>query len=149
MSLYEVRALQRTHDRAGFQCGEEALDIYLKTQVFQDVKRKVANCFAAAERGGLAVAGYYTLAAANSPLTELTPEELKRLPRYPSVPAIRIGRLAVDLRFQGKGPGEWLLMDAANRALKAEAAARISYVEGAAGHAGWKCFSGADVASCL
>jgi ribosomal protein S18 acetylase RimI-like enzyme len=48
---------------------------------------------------------------------------LKKLPRYPSLPAIRVGRLAVDLTFQGKGLGGALLADAAARGLRAEAAA--------------------------
>ena len=39
------------------------------------------------------------------------------------MPAIRIGRLAVDQRFQGRGLGAALLADAATRALKADAAA--------------------------
>ena len=41
----------------------------------------------------------------------------RRLPRYPSVPAARIGRLAIDRRFQGRGLGAALLLNAALRAL--------------------------------
>ncbi|MEO7036675.1 MAG: GNAT family N-acetyltransferase [Polyangiaceae bacterium] len=47
----------------------------------------------------------------------------KKLPRYPSLPAIRVGRLAIALSFQGKGLGGALLADAATRGLRAEAAA--------------------------
>jgi len=54
---------------------------------------------------------------------DLPPDETRRMPRYPTVPAIRIGRLAVDQRFQGRGLGAALLADAATRALKADAAA--------------------------
>ena len=42
----------------------------------------------------------------------------KRLPRYPTLPAVRIGRLAVHQRFQGRGLGGALLMDAARRSLQ-------------------------------
>ena len=38
----------------------------------------------------------------------------KRLPRYP-IPVVHLGRLAVDMRYQGKGLGEFLLMDALRR----------------------------------
>ena len=69
------------------------------------------------------VAAYYTISAASIPLVDLPPEETKRLPRYPTVPAVRIGRLAVDQRFQGRGLGGALLADAASRMLKADAAA--------------------------
>jgi len=69
------------------------------------------------------VAAWYTISAAGIPLVDLPPDETKRLPRYPTVPAIRIGRLAVDQRFQGRGLGAALFADAATRALKADAAA--------------------------
>ena len=45
------------------------------------------------------------------------PEITKRLPRYPTIPAVRIGRLAVDLRFRGRGLGAALLADAIQRVL--------------------------------
>ncbi|EHM50253.1 toxin-antitoxin system, toxin component, GNAT domain protein [Cardiobacterium valvarum F0432] len=53
-----------------------------------------------------------TLASASIPLTAL-PETLRRkLPRYPSVPAILMGRLAADLHVQGQSFGSSLLADA-------------------------------------
>jgi GNAT superfamily N-acetyltransferase len=69
------------------------------------------------------VAAYYTISAASIPLTDLPSAETRRLPRYPTVPAVRIGRLAVDQRFQGRGLGAALLADAASRTLKADVAA--------------------------
>ena len=57
------------------------------------------------------------------------PDETKRLPQYPTVPAVRIGRLAVDQRFQARGLGPALLADAAARALKADAAAYTLLVD--------------------
>ena len=51
------------------------------------------------------------------------PEALsKRLPRYPSVPVARFGRLAVALAFQGIGLGGALLWDAVDRAARSEVA---------------------------
>ena len=51
------------------------------------------------------------------------PESLtKRLPRYPSVPVARVGRLAVDRAFQGQKLGGALLADAAVRASRSEVA---------------------------
>ena len=52
------------------------------------------------------------------------PEALaKKLPRYPSVPTVRMGRLAVDQAFKGQGLGAALLADALRRAVTAEIAA--------------------------
>ena len=68
------------------------------------------------------IAVFYTISAGSIPLVDLPPDETKRLPRYPTVPAVRIGRLAVDQKFQGRGLGAALLADAATRTLKADAA---------------------------
>jgi ribosomal protein S18 acetylase RimI-like enzyme len=50
------------------------------------------------------------------------PARARRLPRYPSVPVARVGRLAIDQRFQGQKLGSALLADAAVRAARAEVA---------------------------
>lgn len=106
------------HDRAGFTCGEPALERYFQTQVTQDARRRVSNCFVAVESATGQLAGFYTLAAASIPLTDLPADVTKRLPRYPSVPAARIGRLAVDDRFKKRGLGSALLADAARRCMQ-------------------------------
>ena len=68
------------------------------------------------------VAGYYTLAAAGVPLLDLPTALAKRLPRYPSVPVARLGRLAVDQAFQGRKLGAALLADAVLRSVRSEVA---------------------------
>jgi len=73
-------------------------------------------------RGRSVVAAYYTLSAASIPLVDLPREQARRLPRYPTLPAVRIGRLAVDQEFQGRGLGASMLIDAARRTARADAA---------------------------
>jgi ribosomal protein S18 acetylase RimI-like enzyme len=111
------------HDRTGFRCGEDALDRYFKIQVTQDIRRHVANCFVVIEAATNQVAAFYTLSAASISLTDLPPEETKRLPRYPTIPAVRVGRLAVDLRFRRRGLGELMLINAVDRTMQDAAAA--------------------------
>jgi len=106
--------------RGGFSCGEALLDRYFRELVSQDVKRRVASCFVAIREE--TVAGFYTLACASIPVLELPEGIAKRLPRYPVLPAIRIGRLAVGTAFQGQGIGSVLLVDAMRRALRTEVA---------------------------
>lgn len=108
------------HDRSAFSCGSPSLDRYLREQASQDIKRLMANCFVAVETATNAIAGYYTLSATNVPANELPPELLKRLPRYPILPAALVGRLAVDQNFHRKGLGSVLLADAALRVLKGD-----------------------------
>lgn len=109
------------HDRRTFSCGVAELDRYFQQQVTQDIRRRITSCFVALTDRD-AIAGYYTLASGSIPITELPEELYKRLPRYPSLPAVRIGRLAVDTKFRGQGFGRLLLWDAATRALRAEQA---------------------------
>jgi GNAT superfamily N-acetyltransferase len=124
-----VIELLGNHDREEFSCGTEALDRYFKSQVTQDVRRHVTNCFVALEAKTGIIAGYYTIAAASIPTPALPEAVTRKLPRYPSLPAIRVGRLAIDLRFQAKGLGGALLADAAARGLRADAAAFAMLVD--------------------
>jgi ribosomal protein S18 acetylase RimI-like enzyme len=109
------------HDRRAFSCGVPELDRYFHQQVTQDIRRHVTNCFVAITPDDV-IAGYYTLASGSVPISELPSELARRLPRYPTLPAVRIGRLAVDLRFRGQGFGRLLLWDAAARAPRADQA---------------------------
>jgi GNAT superfamily N-acetyltransferase len=117
------------HDRSAFSCGAATLDRYLREQASQDVTRLVASCFVAVETATNIIAGYYTLAATSVPANDLPTEVLKRLPRYPILPAALVGRLAVDQSFHRKGLGSTLLADAALRVLKGDTKAFVLIVE--------------------
>jgi ribosomal protein S18 acetylase RimI-like enzyme len=116
---FRIEPLAAEHDRSRFECGEEALDRYFKTQVTQDIRRHITNCFVAVEASTSAIAGFYTLSAASIPVHDLPAEIGRRLPRYPILPAVRIGRLAIGGPFQGRKLGAALLADAAARAIDA------------------------------
>jgi GNAT superfamily N-acetyltransferase len=118
---FRIEALTSAHTRKSFSSGSAPLNRYLHDLATQDIKRRVSNCFVAIDDAGT-IAGYYTFAAASFPLTELSAEEAKRLPRYALLPAGLIGRLAVDQRFRGQKLGGALIMDAALRAAHAEPA---------------------------
>jgi GNAT superfamily N-acetyltransferase len=118
-----IEPLSPRHDRTSFSRGIEALDRYLRQQATQDVRRRVTACYVALEAPGARIAGYYTLAAGGVPLSDLPEALAKRLPRYPSVPVARLGRLAVDRAYRGRKLGSALLWDAGMRALRAELAA--------------------------
>jgi len=119
----------RGHDRSNFSCGAAPLDRYLREQASQDVKRLLASCFLLTETATKTLAGYYTLAATSIPASDLSPDILKRLPRYPVLPAALIGRLAVDRRFHRQGLGSVLLADAALRVIAGDTKAFALVVE--------------------
>lgn len=123
-----IERLAAHHARTGFRSGVEPLDRYLHTQASQDVRRRVSACFVAVDQTGF-VAGYYTLATSAVLLSDLSDEHAKRLPRYPTVPVARLGRLAVDVRWRGRGLGGALLWDAIERAARAEIAAYALLVD--------------------
>jgi len=118
-SPFRLEPLGEQQDRQAFHSGVEALDRYLRTQATQDARRRIATCFVAVEVATGRPAGFYTMASASIPTPDLPAEITKRLPRYPSIPAVRIGRLAVDLDFRGRAMGAALLADAIHRVLQA------------------------------
>jgi GNAT superfamily N-acetyltransferase len=125
---FRVTQLTGEHARTDFRCGSPPLDRYFQQQVTQDVKRRVASCFVALD-SEQRIAGFYTLASSSVSLTDLPQEVAKKLPRYPSVPVVRMGRLAVDANFKGKGLGSALLADALQRTLRSDIAAFAMLVD--------------------
>lgn len=112
-----IEPLASHHDRAAFSCGAEVLDRYIRQQASQDARKNVAATFVLVEVGKPAVLGFYTLSAASVQLNDFPEATAKKLPKYPQVPAILLGRLAVDQSQRGKGYGELLLMNALKRCL--------------------------------
>jgi ribosomal protein S18 acetylase RimI-like enzyme len=103
------------HDRSAFTSGNDRIDTYFRQSVSQDVKRSYAACYVLVEKATAGIAGFYTLSSHSIPLTELAAEQARKLPRYPSVPAVLIGWLGRDARFRGQGVGSMLLADAIAR----------------------------------
>ena len=116
---YRIEALGKQHDRSQFSCGSELLDQYLRAQAGQDARKHVAAPFVLCEGEGHTVLGYYTLSAISVDVGAWPENVAKKLPKYPVIPATLLGRLAIDRQFQGKGAGEYLLMDALHRSLRA------------------------------
>lgn len=123
-----VEVLGPEHDRASFESGVEPLDRYFRTQAGQDARKNMAASFVLVLPEGQ-VAGYYTLSSTAVNVGEWPPETVRKLPRYPLIPATLLGRLAVDKRQQGKGFGRFLLADALFRAVRSEIASFAMIVD--------------------
>lgn len=126
MTLYRIRPLDAAAEVSAFQCGQPALDEYLRRYASQDVRRGVARVFVATPAEEIQrVAGFFTLSAGSVNCADL-PDALKRkLPRYP-VPVALLGRLAVDQAFQGKGLGGILVADACQKVAQASAVLAVA-----------------------
>jgi GNAT superfamily N-acetyltransferase len=105
------------HDRAGFTCGSESLDNYLRMYAGQDVRRMANSVFVLIDSRELdRVLGYYTLCATSLSQGDVPVAARKHVPRYPQVSATLLGRLAVATHRQGQGLGALLIADAMRRA---------------------------------
>jgi GNAT superfamily N-acetyltransferase len=109
-----IELLASHHDRAGFDCGEPALDDFLRRQAGQLQRRGFGKTYVAVGEDGAAVLGFVTVSVGQIAAVSMPPT--LKLPRYP-VPILRIGRLAVDHRQQGQGIGQDLLAFALHLAL--------------------------------
>ena len=109
---FVIEPLTKAHQRSIFTCGNDRIDHYFRESVTQDVKRKYAACFVARDIATDRVAGFYTLSSSNVPLDEVPEPLAKKLPRYPTVPAVLIGWLGRHTDYAGQGLGEALLYDA-------------------------------------
>jgi GNAT superfamily N-acetyltransferase len=96
------------HDRARFDCGEPVLNQWLREQAGQSERRDTARTFLALDPEG-ELGGYMSLCLTQIEAAHLGAPGLTA--RYP-VSAIRLARLAVDLRYQGQGLGSYLLAQA-------------------------------------
>lgn len=114
---HRVEPLGKHHDRAAFSCGDPALDRYFRQQARQNVEQRVAAVFVLVDNASERIAGYYALSSGSISLTDLPADMAKKLPRYPAVPVVLLGRLAVAAEHQGQGLGGALLFDALRRAL--------------------------------
>lgn len=105
------------HDRTSFSCGNPDLDNYLHIRASQDARRRVAAPFVMMDESRTII-GYYTLSAYGIRVVELPDAVLKKLPKYPILPATLLGRLAISQAHKGRKLGSFLLMDALYRSLK-------------------------------
>jgi len=107
-----IESLNPGHDRLGFSCGDIELDGYLQRFARQHMASNISRTYVASQ--GTAILGYYSLAMAAIQNAQLPERYMGRFPRFP-LPVARLARLAVDLRHQRQGLGEWLLADALYR----------------------------------
>jgi len=110
-----ILSLTGDHDRQGFDCGRSELNDWLRQIARQHQDKGLSRTFVAIqEEAPELICGYYALTLAEIEQRHLPDALRKRLPQR--IPGIRLGRLAVDIRYQGKGLGELLLVDALTRA---------------------------------
>ncbi|MGB3510266.1 MAG: GNAT family N-acetyltransferase, partial [Microcoleaceae cyanobacterium] len=105
-------------NRDNFDCGNSDLNEYLKKYARQSHRKGIATTFIAIpETENRNVVGYYSVSMAEIKRESLPETYRQGLPRYP-LPAMRVGKLAVDKTMQGRGLGKVLLMECFKKAVR-------------------------------
>lgn len=121
MMAWHEEPINKKHDREAFDCGEEALNKFLRRYARKSHELGGAKTFLAIDdEDNKTVLGFYSLSPASVDYAR-TPEIIRcGLARY-DVPGFRLARLAVDRKLQGQGIGGQLLLAAGRRCLLASA----------------------------
>jgi len=114
--------LGKHHRLDAFQCGEYALDEWLKRHARAAQASDSARVFVSTLEDRETVVGYYAIAAAQVAPEDATVRALRGQPQARPVPAILLARLAVDQKHQRAGLGRSLLQDVLLRCADAAAA---------------------------
>lgn len=116
MSNFEFHTLDKSFDRAPFDCGSAELNAFLKAKARQNQAANFNRTFVVIQTGDKAkrVFGFYSLSMGEVGLSSLPEEKQKKLPKHP-VPVARMGRMAVDNSTKGQDLGKLLLVDAMKR----------------------------------
>jgi GNAT superfamily N-acetyltransferase len=120
--------LDAEHELGAFSSGETVLDDWLRDRALDNIKIGASRTYVTCPVGSRVVAGFYALAM-GSILGQDVPGGMRRnMPRV--IPAVVLGRLAVDQQHQGHGLGAILLRDAVMRGIRAagDVSARLMIV---------------------
>lgn len=118
-TAWHEQPIQKTHGRESFDCGEEALNEFLRRDARKSHEFGGAKTFLAVDDAdGKTTLGFYSLSPASVAYARV-PEIVQRGLARHEVPGFRLERLAVDRRFQGQGLGGQLLLAAGRRCLQA------------------------------
>jgi len=112
--VLEITALSRAHDRARFDCGVPELNAFLKATARQHGNKGISRTFVLTDQSSPVIIGFFTLTLCEVMTENLPAGFAKKYPQH-DLPAVRLARLAVSRKHQGKGSGELLLTEAIHR----------------------------------
>lgn len=109
----------KLHNRNDFCSTVEILNVYLKTRANQEQEKNLNITYVATTPGEMLkpIIGYYTLSSTSLKRMEMPSFIQKGVPQSYDIPAILIGRLAVDQRYEKQGIGKFLLRNAFSRTI--------------------------------
>ena len=120
--------LTEAHDSSTFNSGEPALDDWLRRRAWDNLLMAASRTYVVCPKGSERIVGYFALSMGQILAQEATGSMRRNMPKQ--IPAILLGRLAIDRAWQGTGLGRALLADAIRRSQRAasEVSARLVIV---------------------
>lgn len=109
MAPRRPRPIEPSDNTSSFDSGEASLDRYLTDRALTNHLSDFARCYVSIDDGNQVV-GYYTLSAVAVEHASVPGRARRNAPN--PLPAVLLGRLAVDRRAQGSGLGRLLVRDA-------------------------------------
>jgi predicted N-acetyltransferase YhbS len=114
--LTPPRPLTSADDRQTFDCGRESLNAWFRRNAWRNQQADVSRVSLICDVQTGAIAGYVSLSASSIERAHLPRSSQRNRPN--PVPALLLGQLAVDLRYQGRGIAESLLFFALTTAVR-------------------------------
>ena len=96
------------HDRAGFSCGSERLDNFLKLNAKKQQKDDMTRVYVVREVGSSVILGYHAINLGVMNVDELV-RRPKGAPAHGELPILFLGQVAVTAKAQGRGLGSILM----------------------------------------
>src|SRR5258707_1149768 len=114
-----IRRLEEKDEVDAFECGDSALNNYLKRHAWENQKKiSIGVSYVAVDEAApRAVLGYFTLAMASVRRDVFPRQYVRGMPPY-DLPLVLLARLAVDRRFAGRGLGHALISEALRISLR-------------------------------
>jgi len=114
--MLKIERLSKQHDRRGFDCGDETLNLFLRNMARQHAERDISRSFVLIDNETPhRILGYFTLTICEVIATQIPDQHLRNYPN--PLPATKMARLAIASDNQRSGLGKLLVADAMQRTL--------------------------------
>jgi GNAT superfamily N-acetyltransferase len=120
--------INRKHIFENFESGEPLLDEWLRKRAISNLELGASRTYVVCPKGSQVVIGFFSLNMGQMLASETMGSMRRNMPTQ--IPAIVLGRLAIDKNWQGQGLGRALIFEAMRRAVRAseDVAARLVIV---------------------
>jgi GNAT superfamily N-acetyltransferase len=111
--------LTEAHDASGFDSGEKVLDEWLRERALHNLQVAASRTYVVCPAGNQNIIGFFALTMGQILAQETLGSMRRNMPQ--NIPAVVLGRFAIDRAWQGRGLGRALLADVVRRSLRASA----------------------------